>query len=238
MIETAEAAGPAHGQFSLTTRTCLVAGVIVLWLCRAIALFGGDDAPTYWVSIALEIITGFILPIFLWNWRDELGLDLGPGVPASRFMTILMALPVMIALRLAMWPPGYLLFDLLHLPEPDLSMYHLEPGNVRTLISFLIGGGISAPVVEELVFRGFVLNELRRLLAGHIRGKLWALLLSSLLFGFIHGPIQGIGGIVMTCLMGLGFGTIFMQSRNNLWLVMCVHGFSNVTSALANFYDL
>ena len=74
--------------------------------------------------------------------------------------------------------------------------------NLDSSISMILYAGIFGPVAEELVFRGFVMRGLEK------HGKLFAITLSSLLFGLFHGNIVQ---IPFAALIGLVFAYVAME---------------------------
>ena len=92
---------------------------------------------------------------------------------------------------------------------------HFLPQDDRDLASFY-RVSVTAGVVEEIVFRGFVLWYLSFFMA------LWpAVLVSSVAFGLAHS-YQGFSGIVRTGLIGLAFGALFVFS-GSIWLPIVGH---------------
>ena len=66
-------------------------------------------------------------------------------------------------------------------------------------------------ILQEFVFRGIVLTALVRMFRDN--PKWHALILSSLLFGFMH--IQfGVGAIFVTFLVGMAFGLMYLRHNN------------------------
>ena len=78
---------------------------------------------------------------------------------------------------------------------------------------------IGAPVFEEFLFRGFLL---------HRWGTRWspkvAVILSSLVFGLLHGNVIGLS------VFGLAMALLYLRSRS-LGLVVVVHGLNNAIAA-------
>lgn len=79
---------------------------------------------------------------------------------------------------------------------------------------------------EELVFRGFLLPRIRRLVGN------WplAILLASVLFGAAH-PYQGVLGMVQIAIVAAVLSTIFVW-RASLWPVVIAHTIMNFVSLL------
>jgi membrane protease YdiL (CAAX protease family) len=92
---------------------------------------------------------------------------------------------------------------------------HFMPQDDRDLASFY-RISVTAGIVEEIVFRGFVLWYLTFFMG------LWpAVLVSSIAFGLGHS-YQGFSGIIRTGLIGLAFGTLFVVS-GSIWLPIIGH---------------
>jgi len=92
---------------------------------------------------------------------------------------------------------------------------HFLPQNDEDLASFY-RVSVTAGIVEEIVFRGFVLWYLTFFM------PIWpAVLVSSVAFGLVHG-YQGLGGIMRTGLVGLAFGALFVFS-GSIWLPIIGH---------------
>lgn len=95
-----------------------------------------------------------------------------------------------------------------------------EGRNHALVLSELLFAGIIGPVVEEIVYRGFVMRRLEP------HGKAFAIVTSAILFGLMHGnPIQlisaGLGGLVLGY-AAMRYGilwSILLHIFNNLVLV-------------------
>lgn len=89
------------------------------------------------------------------------------------------------------------------------------PQTVPELRSFF-GVSITAGIVEEIVYRGFVIWYLGQFM------PLWAaVILSSVVFGLAHG-YQGANGILRVALIGLAFG-IYYVVTGSIWLPILAH---------------
>ncbi|HID91088.1 TPA: CPBP family intramembrane metalloprotease [Candidatus Bathyarchaeota archaeon] len=99
----------------------------------------------------------------------------------------------------------------------------------------LISSFVPTGLVEELVFRGYILD---RFLA---RGPLFAVSLSSLMFSLMHlwyattFGYRGLPLFGMAFLMAVYFGLAYSKSRNVVWLVV-FHGINNVMGPLHHFF--
>lgn len=107
--------------------------------------------------------------------------------------------------------------------EPLLD---LMPEWGMTLVKNTVGRGgwaiatvvIAAPIFEELIFRGYILNSIKAKM-----GVIPAIVLSAAIFGIIHFiPQQVVNGF----LMGLILGYIYVRT-GSLWVVMLMHAINN-----------
>ena len=91
----------------------------------------------------------------------------------------------------------------------------LVPHNARELQGF-VGVSITAGIVEEIVYRGFVLWYLT-----HFMPLWFAVIFSSVVFGLGH-IYQGANGALRAGLVGLAFG-IFYIATGSIWLPIVAH---------------
>ena len=85
-----------------------------------------------------------------------------------------------------------------------------------TFLNFLCAA-VVAPLVEEFVFRGVIMQPLRRF------GNVFAVVASALLFGLSHG---GPSNVLFAFLCGLALGFVVIASKS-LWVGIAVHFFNN-----------
>ncbi len=98
------------------------------------------------------------------------------------------------------------------------------PSTARELRGFL-GLSLTAGVVEEIVFRGFVLWYLATFM------PLWAaILLSSLAFGLAHS-YQGLQGMWRTAAVGAVMALLFVAS-GSIWLPIVAHALFDVIQGM------
>ena len=106
--------------------------------------------------------------------------------------------------------------------ERLVGLLRVEAKNLPVLLVLLLTIVIVAPVAEELFFRGYVYNVLKR-----ITGR-WAVVVSSLIFTGIHfyvvqAPVVFILSVVLTYIY---------ESKGSLLVSMSAHGFMNLLVAL------
>jgi membrane protease YdiL (CAAX protease family) len=86
-----------------------------------------------------------------------------------------------------------------------------------------IGGAVAAPIVEEVFFRGFVFGGLK----GHMDWK-WAALISSLLFGLMHGDLTA---VLPASVIGFCFAFLYHKSHS-IWPGIIIHVVNNAMAFL------
>ena len=106
----------------------------------------------------------------------------------------------------------------------DVSIVEGVRGSWRSLVQWLVVVWIFVALLEELIFRGYMMTALPEMLGRSTIALTVNLLLSSAVFGLAHA-YQGPSGVVSTGTIGVLIGLIFLISAFNLWLVILVHGF-------------
>lgn len=99
---------------------------------------------------------------------------------------------------------------------------------MTTILSFVVAG------CREELWRTAALASLRNLLPDHWTETarwVWAIVLSSIVFGLGH-IYQGGLGVVLTALLGAGLGVVTWRHRS-IWPSVFAHGFIDATSFLA-----
>ena len=81
----------------------------------------------------------------------------------------------------------------------------------------------TAGFLEELLWRGYLMNRLVEL-PGRQTRLAWviALIASAVIFGLGHA-YQGLAGILKTGLIGLVFGISYLVAGRNLWPLILAH---------------
>ena len=98
------------------------------------------------------------------------------------------------------------------------------PSLAITLTLSLVAVWINAAIGEELLFRGYMMNNVHNALGTGWKAGLMAALIVSFVFGAVHVPSQGLYGLVATGLAGMMLGGIFLMGKRTLFPVIIVHG--------------
>jgi membrane protease YdiL (CAAX protease family) len=119
----------------------------------------------------------------------------------------------------------------------NLSQFAGLQGNLAYLVASLILTWTEAAFIEEMVFRGYLLNRLIDLFGRRGIAIALALVTQAILFGLGH-TYQDLTGVLDTALAGLVIGLIYLGSRRNLWLPIIIHGVIDTTGFLLIFFGL
>ena len=104
------------------------------------------------------------------------------------------------------------------------ALFPLLPTTTAERLFWILGGGVTAGVVEEIIFRGFALTRLGRLL-----GSPWlALPFSSVAFIFLHGMPPSLAVAANFAAVGLVFGSAFIIMKcRRLEILIILHAAVN-----------
>ena len=204
----------------------IIAGVSALSSTHARAL-GAHDLSHYAFTLAWE----WLLAVFAW-WgirlrRVPLRHLIGkwrPGIKAwladfgAALVFWLMAAFALAALSSLLY--------LLHLRHVEKAVLDLAPKNAAEF-ALWIALCITAGIVEEFLFRGYLLQQF-----SSIKGRIWiGILTSSLLFGAAHG-YEGIGAMIAIAAYGAMFCGLAMRQRS-LRAGMIAHAWHDFITGVA-----
>ena len=120
-----------------------------------------------------------------------------------------------------------LISSFISVPQPDMSRYHSVSGNLGAAITMALLLPLTASIPEEVIFRGFFIDRLSGIFGANTGGAVLAVLTQALVFGAIHFQ-WGIGGMIMTVIMGIVWGTGYLLCGRNLWIVILAHSAGHI----------
>jgi membrane protease YdiL (CAAX protease family) len=114
------------------------------------------------------------------------------------------------------------------IPMPDIMQKILLDNESSTVVYSFITIVIAAPILEELIFRGIILNGLLKSYS-----PLKSIIISSLLFGLVHlNPWQFIGASII----GILTGWVYFKT-NKLTLSIIIHMTNNFLAFLGQYFS-
>lgn len=172
----------------------------------------------------------FVFPlVWVSLWLRKLGWK-GVGLRStpSWLRTLLLGVMTGVAFQLlAIWLIDPLLVQLTGQPF-DASELRTIPGRIPNLIAYILIGWLLGAFLEEMVFRGYMINRFIGLF-GRVRiGLAVGVLVSSILFAIGHLNL-GIASVIETFLFSLAYSALYLAAGRNLWLPIISHGIYNTT---------
>jgi len=177
----------------------------------------GDDARG-----ASAVVAGALVAVAVVLWRGGRLSDLGFKRPERLLVLPFQALAVLAAFVAMQMLVPQLLGLFFDLPEPDMSRYANVTGNLTAAISMALILPLTASIPEEIIYRGFLMGRLSRIFGSDFRGNVLTVGVQAIIFGSIHFT-WGMGGMIMTFMMGLVWGSAYLLCDRNLWVVILAH---------------
>ena len=173
------------------------------------------------------MLTGACSAIAIILYRGGSLSDLGLKRPRRWKLLPLQAAIILIVFISAESALPALLSSIFYIPEPDFSRYNTISGNVIAAIGMALILPLTASIPEEIIFRGFLIGRLSKL-TEHNKALMWIpVLTQAIIFSLIHFR-WGIGGMVMTFIMGVVWGIAYLLCDRNLWTVIFAHSMGHI----------
>jgi CAAX protease family protein len=119
--------------------------------------------------------------------------------------------------------------------RPNAARFAMIRGDVSALLRSIATAWTLAAIGEEFIYRGYLLNHIRRAL-GDTRSALWiAIVWTTALFAFTH-IYQGVAGVISVSVAGFALAFLYVLSRRNLWAAIIAHGVIDTTAFLLIFF--
>lgn len=195
------------------------------------------------VNTALQWLVFLILPVICYltffknKYPFSYYLGLKKPVPRSKLVIRRLVL-VTSALSLTFFLFSYLLLRKYDIGTDDVRLVsYLETGwSIQTLVVIFLHSIVRTSFLEEIIFRGFLINTLSHKLTFNLANHI-----QSLIFTGIHilGMVQmGLhtGDILLSTLviyvLSLLFGRLFSESNGSIVYSALFHGMANMAAAL------
>lgn len=180
--------------------------------------------PQYGVIIAFVIVIAYLRRS---KNRKELRKSIGLRQSKSWAILIIVCAFLGLFIELAMEILLNPIIEKLTHSKIDLSKVVLS--SIGDYLAWIVIGFVLGGLLEEILFRGFLITRVSKFLKGNMTSDILALFITSILFGLCH-LYQGWSGVISTGIIGLIFGTIFLAFNKNLWYAILTHGFVNATA--------
>ena len=204
----------------------LVSGVSAAAFAGELAL--AEQLP--WGDAArgvVAVLTGAAVAVWLNHAGGGSLAELGLRRPQSWLTAAWEAAAVFGGFVLAQGLLPWLVAPFSELPAPDLSRYDAVRGNLPAAVGLALALPLMAAIPEEVLYRGFLIGRLQRLLGGGRGSVVSAVLLQALIFGSIHFQ-WGPGGMVFAALMGGVWGFAYLLCGRNLWILIIAHSLGHL----------
>ena len=237
------------GELLRTNKLAILLEIAVVFVPLYILLFisnrlGGDDFLPLGGGLVLAggplVNLGLVVTIAIF-WvvskiRGSSWTDFGLARPKSWARTILMGVGVTLGVTVSFILLASLIQLVFPVPQQDLSRLEIMHGSLPNLILNVVAAWFTAGFLEELLWRGYLMNRLIDL-QGRETKLAWAISLvgSAIIFGLGH-TYQGLGGVIKITILGLLFGVAFLTTRRNLWPLIIAHALLDTLSFVQIYF--
>jgi len=208
---------------------------IMIVLAVSVLIFMLEDfvSARGWIPVGPEVrgvssvIAGAFAAVGVVLARGGTLADLGFRRPERWAMVPFQVAGILVAFVAVQTLAPLLVSSFIAMPEPDLSRYDLIAGNLGAAIAMALILPLTASIPEEVIYRGFLIGRLSDIFGRSIDGAFMAVLVQALVFGAIHFQ-WGIGGMIVTVMMGIVWGTAYLLCGRNLWIVILAHSAGHI----------
>ena len=161
------------------------------------------------------------------SWRSE-GLRKPSGWGRAALAVLLLYFVVVALVLVVVNPLG----QVFGWPPLDLSAFAELRGNAPRLAAMLLLVWTTVAFGEELLFRGFLLGRIEKLLGAGTAATAGAVVAQAALFGAGHASL-GIRGVATAGVVALVYGAWYAFRDRNLWPLIIAHGLTDTITLTA-----
>lgn len=216
--------------------------ILIIVAVSGVAYFLEDIAiDRGWIPYGTEIrgvtsvVSGALAAIGVVFARGGTLVDLGFKRPDRWAMVPFQVSAILIVFVAMQMLVPLLVSSFISLPEPDLSRYDSIAGNLGGAILMALVLPLTASIPEEIIYRGFLMGRLSDIFGRDTGGAVLAVLIQALVFGAIHFQ-WGMGGMIVTVIMGIVWGTAFLLCGRNLWVVILAHSGGHILFVIQLYF--
>jgi membrane protease YdiL (CAAX protease family) len=223
---------------TMTKPTAVLIDIMTVFAASALAFVLEDLAHAReWITVGAEargvsaVLVGALAAVGIVLARGGTLADLGFRRP-KRWATVpLQVAAILAAFIAAQYLVPLLVSSFIALPAPDLSQYDAISGDLGASIALALILPLTASIPEEIIYRGFLIGRLSDIFGRHTSGAVMTVLVQALFFGAVHFQ-WGIGGMIVTLMMGIVWGTAYLLCDRNLWVVIIAHSTGHILFAI------
>ena len=224
-------AGRGHQRTGLQILGILLVIATIYPLSFITHIFLRDATDVFSIATALAIasigvplaIVMFFMRLLHRSWADY-GLRRTPAWRAV-LLGVIVAVAIVALIKFGLIP----IFKTIAPRPPDIAYLLPIRGNTPGLVFVLLMVWTTAAFGEEMLFRGFVLNEMAGLIGNSEAARWLAAMATGVLFGVGHLH-QGLAGVLLASASGCLFGAAYLLLKRNLWPVIIAHGLIDTVS--------
>jgi len=208
--------------------------IAIVFAASALAFLLEDFvSASGWIAIGPEargvspVVGGALAAVAVVFARGGTFADLGFRRPRRWAVVPFQVAGILVAFIAAqlLLPPLVGLF--IAMPEPDLSRYDALAGNLNAAVVMALLLPLTASIPEEIIYRGFLIGRLTDVFGHNTVGACLSVLIQALLFGAVHF-MWGVGGMIVTLMMGIIWGIAYLLCGRNLWVVILAHSVGHI----------
>ncbi|MCP4201334.1 MAG: CPBP family intramembrane metalloprotease [bacterium] len=219
-------------------RLAWIAVLVVVGVHLAFALLSGNLGASTGAGNAAALGGTLSSLVLVFVFQRALGLEVGEfGLRRPASWPRVIALGVLVALvsgTLAQGLMAYVISPLISAAPPDVTRFDAVRGNLSRLLMTVPTVWLTSAFPEEVIWRGFLMTRIAKLVGGSSSAWALALVLTSLHFGLIHF-YQGVSGMAVTGIVGLLYGGAFLIFGRNLWVPIVAHAATHLISFTAMY---
>jgi membrane protease YdiL (CAAX protease family) len=214
--------------------TELLIDITIVFAVSGLAFFLEDLANARgWISIGVEargvtaVLAGALAAVGVVLARGGTLADLGFRRPTSWARVPFQVAGILVAFIAVQTLAPLLVSSFISMPEPDLSRYDSISGNLGAAIAMALVLPLTASIPEEVIYRGFLIGRLSDIFGRSMGGSFMTVFVQALVFGAIHFQ-WGIGGMIVTVMMGIVWGAAYLLCGRDLWIVILAHSAGHI----------
>lgn len=208
---------------------------IVLILVGSAVLFAGELAARSAGLLPLgddsqgviAVLGGMMIAFALVFARGQTLSEIGFRRPPRLWTVPLWAIGILAAYIAGQALIPLLISNIIQLPAPDVSRHNNIYQNLPAAIAMVLILPLTASIPEEVIYRGFLMDRFTRIFGATRTGTFLTILAQGLIFGSVHFQ-WGVGGMIVTTIMGMIWGTAYVLCKRNLWIVIAAHSLGHI----------